>query len=234
MSSSVQHSLLATATRRRSLLLCGPAASVLYGVMIWLIRYPGYDPISQTVSELSAWDVPTRTLWVWLGLLWSALMAAFAAGVWQSGSRRQSLRVSAILLAAYVLAGLAYPFASMHTREVLAAGGATAADTAHLIIVSVTSALMMAAMISAAVALDLWFRLYTTATILLLIGFGVLTAGDAPAFQANLPTPWAGLWKRVNIMTTLAWVVVLALLLIRPATQRKTGLGDSRARRGKH
>jgi hypothetical protein len=183
--------------------------------MIWLIRYAGYDPISQTVSELSAWDVSTRTLWVWLGLLWSALMAAFAAGLWLSGSRRRPLRVSGGLLGTYVLVGLAYPFASMHTREVLASGGATAADTAHLVIVSVTSMLMLAAMVSAAVAFGLWFRLYTTATILLLIVFGLLTSRDATAIQGNLPTPWAGLWERVNIMATLGWIVVLGLLLIR-------------------
>lgn len=192
--------------------------------MIWVIRYAGYDPMSQTVSELSAWDVSTRTLWVWLGSLWSALMAAFAAGVWLSGGRRRPLRVSGGLLGIYVLAGLAYPFASMHTREVLAAGGATAADTAHLVIVAMTSALMLAAMVSAAFAFGLWFRLYTAATILLLIGFGLLTSRDAPAIQVNLPTPWAGLWERINIMATLGWVVVLALLLIRQ--RRGNGRAD--------
>jgi Protein of unknown function (DUF998) len=228
MSSSIHYSLPVAGRRPALLPLCGIAASLLYGVMIWLIRYAGYDPMSQTVSELSAWDVSTRTLWVWLGLLWSALMAAFAAGVWRAGSRRRSLRVTGILLGAYVLAGLAYPFASMHTREVLAAGGATAADTAHLIIVSLTSALILAAMVSAAVAFNLWFRLYTTATILLLIVFGLLTAGDASAIQTNLPTPWAGLWERVNIMVTLAWVVVLALLLIRRSSQRDLNLADER------
>lgn len=155
-------------------------------------------------------------------------MATFAVGVWRSGSRRRSLRVSAILLGAYVLTGLAYPFASMHTREVLAAGGATAADTAHLVIVSVTSVLILAAMVSAAVAFDLWFRLYTTATILLLIGFGLLTAGGASAVQTNLPTPWAGLWERITIMVTLAWVVVLALLLIRRSTQRAQNSANRR------
>ncbi|MDQ0770635.1 hypothetical protein QF031_003384 [Pseudarthrobacter defluvii] len=208
--------------------MSGIAASLLYATMIWLIRYPGYDPMSQTVSELSAWDVSTRTVWVWLGLLWSALLAAFAAGVWRSGSRRRSLRVTGILLGAYVLAGLAYPFASMHTREVLAAGGATAADTAHLIIVSVTSALMLAAMVSSAVAFGLWFRLYTAATILLLIGFGLLTAGDASAVQTNLPTPWTGLCERVNILVTLAWVAVLALLLIHRLMQSDLSVADQR------
>ncbi len=46
---------------RKPLLVCGIAASLLYGVMIWVIKYEGYSPISQTVSELSAWGVSTRT-----------------------------------------------------------------------------------------------------------------------------------------------------------------------------
>jgi hypothetical protein len=38
---------------------------------------------------------------------------------------------------------------------------------------------------------------------------------DAPRVQANLPTPWAGLWERVNIVAFLVWVVVLAVILFR-------------------
>jgi hypothetical protein len=37
---------------RKALLLCGIASSVLYALMIWAIRYEGYDAISQVPSEL--------------------------------------------------------------------------------------------------------------------------------------------------------------------------------------
>jgi ABC-type spermidine/putrescine transport system permease subunit I len=72
---------------RTLLLVCGIAASVLYAAMIWVIRYDGYSPISQTVSELSAWGVSTRSLWMALGTIYEALMIAFALGVWASPAK---------------------------------------------------------------------------------------------------------------------------------------------------
>jgi hypothetical protein len=35
----------------KGLLMCSIASSLLYGVMIWVIRYNGYSPISQTVKR---------------------------------------------------------------------------------------------------------------------------------------------------------------------------------------
>jgi hypothetical protein len=52
-------------------------------------------------------------------------------------------------------------------------------------------------------------------TIVILLGFGALTAANASRVAANLPTPWAGLWERVNIGVFLVWIVVLAIVLLR-------------------
>jgi hypothetical protein len=41
--------------------------------------------------------------------------------------------------------------------------------------------------------------------------FGLLTGLDAPGMEANLPTPWMGLWERISIGAYLLWIVVLAL-----------------------
>ena len=48
------------------LLLCGIFSSLIYAGMNILcgMRYDGYSFTSQTVSELSAIDAPTRPLWV--------------------------------------------------------------------------------------------------------------------------------------------------------------------------
>jgi hypothetical protein len=48
-----------------------------------------------------------------------------------------------------------------------------------------------------------------------LLAFGGLTFLEAPRLQANLPTPWIGLWERINITVFLLWVVVLAVRLLR-------------------
>jgi hypothetical protein len=63
---------------RKALLMCGIASSLLHGVMIWVIRYNGYSPISQTVSELSARGISTRPLWLMLGMVWEIRQVAAA------------------------------------------------------------------------------------------------------------------------------------------------------------
>jgi Protein of unknown function (DUF998) len=204
---------------RKPLLACGIASSLLYGAAIWAVQYQGYSAMSQTVSELSAWGVSTRPLWMVIGSLYDALIIAFALGVWASANGMRSLRIAGGLLFAYGLLGVAWPFASMHQREVLAAGGGTLADTGHLVLAMVTVVLMFAAMAFGAAAFGLRFRIYTIATIVILLAFGALTSADAPELAANLPTPWAGLCERISIMGFLLWVVVLAIVLLR--TQRE-------------
>ena len=200
---------------RKPLLACGIAASLMYAVMMLVIRYPGYSAMSQTVSELSAWGISTRPLWIVLGSLYDALMIAFGLGVWASAGGKRSLRIVGSLLVAYGLLGVAWPFAAMHQREVLAAGGGTLADTGHLVLGGITVGLMFAAMAFGAAAFGMWFRIYSIATILVLLAFGALTAADAPRVAADLPTPLAGFWERINIGVFLLWVVVLATVLLR-------------------
>src|SRR5437763_1707426 len=80
---------------RKTLLLCGLVSSLLYGAMNVFIPmlWDGYSSFSQTISELSAIDAPTRPVWFPLGILYTVLVAAFGVGVWQSASRNRPLRV---------------------------------------------------------------------------------------------------------------------------------------------
>jgi hypothetical protein len=221
---------LARVEVRQLLLVAGMVAAVLELVMIWAIRYAGYDAVDQTVSELTAVGVATRPLLVVLGLVWQLLVIAFGGGVLLSAGSSRLLRAAGALLVAYGLLGLAWPFAAMHPREVLAAGGATGSDTAHLLLVAVGSALVLAVIVCAAVPGRVWFRVYSAATVVALLGFGLPTALAAPQVQADGPTPLAGLWERLNIVAMLAWFVVLALALLpepgrartfpRPAVER--------------
>jgi hypothetical protein len=119
------------------------------------------------------------------------------------------------LILAYGLLGVLWPFAPMHLREVLAAGGGTRSDTLHLVLASVTVVLMLLAIGCAASAFGKPFRRYSIATLAILAAFGALTFVDAPRLAANLPTPWVGVWERINIGVFLLWVVVLAVALLR-------------------
>jgi len=201
---------------RKALLVCGIASSLLYALMIWGIRYEGYSPISQVPSELTAIGAPTRALWARLGWIYTVLVTAFGLGVWKSAGGNRPLRIAAGLTLGYASLGLLWPFAAMHQREVLAAGGATWSDTAHVVLGGVTVFLMFLAIGFGATAFGKRFRLFSVVTIMVLLLFGGLTFLEAPRLQMNLPTPWIGLWERINISVFLLWVVVLASVLWRP------------------
>ena len=206
--------------RRKALLVCGIASSLLYAVMIWAIRYEGYDPISQVPSELTAIGAPTQRLWALLGPMYTLLVAAFGWGIWRSAGRHREVRLVAGLILTYASLGFLWPFAAMHQREVLAAGGATLSDTMHVVLGGITVILMFLAIGFGATAFGKRFRLYSIASIVVLLAFGALTFIEAPRLQANLPTPWIGLWERINISVFLLWVVALAAVLLRAGTAR--------------
>jgi len=203
---------------RKILLICGIASSLLYGAMIWAIRYEGYSLVSQVPSELTAIGAPTERLWALLGAIYTLLVAAFGWGVWQSAGRHAAVRIVGGLILAYGSLGLLWPFAPMHQREVLAAGGGTMGDTMHVVLGAVTVFLMFLAIGYGARAFGARFRLYSIASIVVLLAFGVLTFLEAPRLEAGLPTPWIGLWERINISVFLLWIVALAIRLLRVRT----------------
>jgi Protein of unknown function (DUF998) len=196
-------------------LLCGIFSSLLYVAMnvIVAMRYEGYSSFSQTVSELSAVEAPTRSLWVILGIVYTALVAVFGWGVYKSVPGNRPLRVAGILLLADGVIGFFWP--PMHQREVLAAGGGTLTDTMHIVFSIVTVLLMMLAIGFGAAAFGRRFRVYSIATLILLFVCGALTAIRSPQLEANLPTPWMGVWERISIGVFLLWVIVLAFVLLR-------------------
>ena len=75
----------------------------------------------------------------------------------------------------------------MHQRAVLAAGGGTLTDTMHIVFSMVTVFLMMLAIGFGAAAFGKRFRLYSIATMVILVAFGTLTVMDAPASRQICP-----------------------------------------------
>jgi len=216
---------------RKSLLVCGILSSLLYVAMTIFVamQWEAYSSASQTISELSAIGAPTRSLWAVPGAIYTILVTAFGWGVWKSAGRSRALRIAGGLIVAYGSLGVLWPFAPMHLRETLAAGGGTLSDTMHLVLASATVLLMLLAIGAAAAAFGIWFRVYSLATLAILAAFGALTFLDAPRLSANLPTPWIGVWERINVGVFLLWVVVLATTLLRgkgaaAATDRRDSL----------
>ena len=215
-------------TLRKSLLISGILSSALYVVMNVVVaaQWPGYSSASQTISELSAIGAPTRQIGIVLGAFYTLLVTVFGWGIVISAGERRPLRVAGWALIVYGALGIAWLFFPMHLRETLAAGGGTLSDTMHIVLAMVTVFLMVLAILCAAAALGIRFRVYSVATLAILLCFGLLTTLDAPKVSSNAPTPWLGVWERVNVGVFLLWVVVIAIVLLREA--REGGMARER------
>jgi Protein of unknown function (DUF998) len=214
---------------RKILLGCGIASALLYVAadIFGATRWEGYSPVSQTVSELIATGAPSRPLVVPLFVLYSLLVYAFGLGVWQSAGQKRALRLTALgLIGKEVLGLMVTLLFPIHLRQALAAGEGTLSDTMHGIFTLVGVLFMLLALGSGATAFGKPFRLYSIVTILALVVGGTLAGLDQPRLAANLPTPWMGVWERINIFAYLLWVVVLTIALFRAQVERpQDGLG---------
>jgi len=195
----------------KCLLICGILSSLLYVLMNIFVpmRFEGYSIPSQTVSELSAIDAPTRTLWVLLAIVYILLVAAFGWGVRKSAAGNRPLSIVSGLIIVYAIINLYWP--PMHLRG----NEPTLTDTLHITWAMVTLLLMMFIMGFGAAALGKVFRFYTVATFVVFITFGILIGTEAPGIPKNLPTPHIGIWERINIGAYMLWVIVFVIFLLR-------------------
>lgn len=194
---------------RQILLACGILSSLLYigrDLAAWL-SYPGYDFPNQVISELSAIGLPSRGIDIAMGRSYAALLVLFAAGIWLSAGQRRALRVTGVLLAASAIYGWFWP--PMHMR-----GQPTGlTDTLHIVWTAAWLVMTLAAMGFAASVLGRRFQYYTAATVAVMVLFGTLTGMQGANLAAGLPTPFIGVYERINIGAFLLWVVVLAIYL---------------------
>ena len=203
---------------RKVLLWCGVVAVLLYVTadLVGALRFPGYSYTNQTISELVAIDAPSRPLLVPLSLVYAGLWIAFGVGIWLSARPKRALKVVAAGLATKeILGAIVVLFFPMHLREVLAAGGATYSDTGHIVLTVIGVTGFLIAIGFGATVFSKWFGLYSVATVVALIVFATLSFRLAPAMSANLPTPWMGLFERINAFGYELWAAVLAIGLLR-------------------
>jgi hypothetical protein len=202
---------------RQTLLVCGILASMLYAATDVLggMRYEGYSFTSQMVSELMAVGAPSERFVDPLFIAFGVLTLAFGVGVFrEAGSRNRALRITAVLVIAYAAVGITGPtLFEMHPRG--SSGGAS--DLPHIVLTGVLVVLTLLAMGFGAFALGKRFRLYSFATILIMIVFGALAGSAGARLAAGEPTPGFGTLERINIYSSLLWSAVLALALLRRA-----------------
>jgi len=200
---------------RRILLASGVLSSLLYVAIDVLaaIRYGEYHSFtSRAISELMARGAPTERLVDPLFLAYDVLAIAFGVGVWMAAGRKRLLRVTGGLLVAYGVVGLTGPvFFEMNVRG----SGNGRDDIPHIAVTAVLVLLILSMIGIGAFVHGRRFRVYSFATLLILVVSGALTAFEARHLAAGEPTPWFGLLERINIGGFLLWVVVLAISLLR-------------------
>ena len=200
---------------QKSLLLCGILSTLWYAIInvIVPLQYPGYNVTSQTVSELSAIDAPTRSLWMTLCIPFSLLLIAFGIGVWLQAGYNNKLRYAAGIIIFDAILG--FFWAPMNKREVIAAGDGTLSDILHLVWAFLHLALMLLMIGYGAAALGKRFRIYSILTVLTFVVFGILTTLESQGIETGEPTPYIGVWERINMGAYMLWVVVFATVLLK-------------------
>ena len=176
----------------RGLLVCGIVSSVLYigtDILAATVLYRGYSYTAQQVSELSAIGAPTRPMWVVMSMAWALLVIAFAIGIWLFSGQKHSIRVTAILLAAFgVIGGLWALFAPMHQRGTVA----LATDASHIIFAAIQVLVMVLFIAFGSGARGWGFRAYSIATIIVMLGTGIFPSTKVQAIAAGEPNSLDG------------------------------------------
>ncbi len=201
---------------RKILLAVGAASTVLYIAMdtIAALSYEGYNYASQTISELSAIGAPTRGLWLPLGVAYNLMLLAGVIGLWQTHGGR-AIRAIAVLEAGMVVLGFAgWPFAPMHQREVLAAGGSSLSDTLHLVYAGISSVIFFLCIALGSRLFGTRFFIYSVATIALMLVFGFYTGRETPRVGDNLSTPLLGIAERITVFGSMIWLSAFNLRLM--------------------
>lgn len=202
---------------RSYLLLCGALSSALYvGTdVVGALSYPGYDYLSQAISEMSAIGAPTAPLLAPLYMAYALLFTLFGLGVWLEAGRSRPMRVAAACLVMVGLLGLfVWPFFPMHMRG--SNGGLT--DTMHLTLGAVDVALLTIAMTAGSGHFGKGFRTYSWTSTAVMLAAGAAAGLYAPAVDADAPTAGLGILERISLGSYLLWVAVLSLKLFRSAT----------------
>jgi hypothetical protein len=206
---------------QKILLVCGILAALLYvgSDILAAMRWEGYSYTAQTVSELRAVGAPTRAFLAPILLLYTLLEIAFGLGVWRAANQKRGLRIAGGLLIGLGALELSAPFFPMNIGEPVS----SLTNTLHIIGTVVTVLFILLIIGFGSTAAGNWFRIYSYATILVLIVAGAWAGLDGPRLAANLPTPWLGVRERINIYGYMLWMAALAAVLLRAQTTATAG-----------
>lgn len=208
-------------TVTKVLLVAGIVAAGVYvvGDALSGVIYNGdrpYSFVNQWISELTATGSPVRPLMVGVITIHDLLLITFGVGILRAAGQSRSLRWAGLVLIAATALGLViHPFFPMTSRW-------SFTDTPmHGTLSMVWGVIIFVAVGLSAVAYRGRFRLYAIVTDVVLVGFGMASGIAIQGIEQN-DTPWAGAFERINAYALMAWLVVLAVTVMRRSLNRGT------------
>jgi hypothetical protein len=195
----------------RPLLGCGLAAPLLFLVtdLFAIARAPGYRPMRESISELTAVGAPTRPLVTALRVTGDALLAAFATGVMVTAGDNRALEATGRLVAAN--AALDAVATAALPRDYASPTWAPR-NTANTLLMAAGVGCFMAAMGTGGVALRGRFRAFSPG---IPLSYGLLTALSLLFRSRDEPPSSTGAQERTMAYSYQVWIAVLAGLLLR-------------------
>lgn len=203
---------------KKALVSAGVAAVVVYvvGDVASGVSYDGYSFRDQAISELSAFGSPVRPVMVTVILVHNVLLLVFGIGLLRAARRRSVRWIGGLLVAEFAVVGIpTHTFWAMSSRDRPKGFN----DIMHIAMSAVFSVLVVGMMALSAVAYRGRFRRLTVAAIATVVGFGAASSVAIRGIERN-ETRGAGAFERVNAYAYFAWLVALAVKVIRDELRR--------------
>ncbi len=195
-------------TKKNSLLICGILSPLLFIFtdIIAGILWNGYSFISQSISELSAINSPTRSLVVPLNIIKDILMLIFGWSLYKTPYKNYFLKILALFLIGYSTLGLLVVFFPMHVGQ--------SASLTNIILIALSMISFLLAIFFGAVAFKNWFRLFSIGILLYFIILAFIGLFIAPNISIGSVST-VGIQERNMLYLCLLWVLFLTIVLIK-------------------
>ena len=200
-------------TLQRTLFLCGvlsPLLRVTTDIVAGKL-WKDYNFASRSISDLSAVGAPTRSLVIPLEIASLVLSILFAIGVWLLARDNLLLRITAAMLFGSGVFSLIGQFFPVHLAESIT----TSANKTNTIIIGISVALLVLAMVFGAAAFRGCFRIFSIGMFVVFLVEDIWATWGKPFTLGGERGPLVGVQERTMLWGYLLWMAVLAVKLLR-------------------
>jgi len=194
------------------LAVCGIVGPITYTIVLTVLGslWPGYNPISQYMSELGAVDAPHAIVMNALGFqLLGIFMIGYGYGLHRGISKGWDSKIGVALI---VIAGVNMVLVGFFPCDPSCVN-VSSTGIRHSITATISSLAMTFGMLVVSLRLrkDSRWRSYWVFT----LAFAVVTIFLSPLPMFPIFSPWAGLLQRLGMGLALFWMEVMSIKLLR-------------------